>query len=136
MPAPPASESSANTKRTRVASTRSVDASPPHTRPRSRGRRARCVRTAAPGSDSSCAHHVDATCTDLCVDHERALPDVHDRVPPVVVPLEAEDLADLGVCVHGYCRVAGDDDLELADSDGRLDVRILRDWADLRQVDA
>src|SRR5690349_20700643 len=99
MPAPPASASSAKTRRTSVASTPRRAARPPHTPARTRSCRLRSKASA----DSSVTRpdDVDAAGPDASVDLEQAGAACLDlRVAPVVVPLQRVDVTGLRLRVH------------------------------------
>src|SRR5581483_121461 len=133
IPAPPATPSSAKTRRTRVASTPSLAATPPHTPASTRSVSLRSKRGAGTASASG-AYHVDLAGADGRLDLQRARPGVDGGVAPIVVAAERVNVADLGARVDADVGAARNDDQQIADADLRLDAQRLVD-PHVRQVD-
>src|ERR1051326_2686895 len=123
MPAPPASARIAKTSRTRVASTASRAAMPPHTPATTRSSLLRSNSGAV--TRSARANDVDPSRAHTRVDHVPAAdagPD--DRVPSRVLQLQDVHITDLRARRHLHGSAVRHDDPELTDADLRVDVQL------------
>src|SRR5947209_5756568 len=121
MPAPPASARIAKTSLTRVASTASLAAMPPHTPATTRSSLLRSNSGAV--TRSARANDVDPPRAHARVDHVPAAdPGCDNRVPPRILQSKHVHVADLRAGGHLRRSSVGHDDPELTDADLRIHV--------------